>query len=92
MSLQLMRRFIQVNEYGINKWPKEYVIEFTPLIISSRYCKGSLIHTALKTAAGNSEALCVPLRPIYECAFSPDTKPRLCLCCTLFLMMQQLKF
>ena len=32
VSLQLMRRFVQVAEYGNSKWPKDYVTEFAPLI------------------------------------------------------------
>ena len=74
VSLQLMRGFVQTNDYGINNWPN--VNEFAPLIASTRYCKVSLIPTTLETADGDSKA-CVPLPPLYEQALPSDTKSSL---------------
>lgn len=68
VSLQLMRRFMQVNEYGINQWPEEYREEFQPLISDCRYCKGSLMSVALESTLVSDT--CNPLPPLHECAFS----------------------
>ena len=67
-----MRRFVQVNEYGINKWPTDYVTEFAPLIAGSRYCKGSLMPMTLDKAS--NVAQCTPFPPVYEEVFSTEDK------------------
>ena len=72
VSIQLMRRFVQVNEYGINKWPTDYVTEFAPLIAGSRYFKGSLMPMTLDKAS--NVAQCTPFPPVYEEVFSTEDK------------------
>lgn len=75
VPLQLMRRFMQVSEYGLHYWPEEYKDDFSPLIADFRYCKGSLIPTSLESALAREE--CTPLPPLYEQALSSSLKSTL---------------
>lgn len=72
VTLQLMRRFMQINEYGLNYWPEEYRDEFAPLIADFRYCKGSLMPTPLECTLSCEK--CTPLPPLHEHAFSSYLK------------------
>ena len=75
VSLQLMRKFMQMSEYGINNWPEEYRSVYVPLIINHRYCKGSLIPLSLESML--IKGACVPLPPIREHAFPSRIKSSL---------------
>ena len=46
-SIQPIRKFLQLSDYGVEYWPVEYRDEFAPLIPGCHYCKGSLMPHSL---------------------------------------------
>ena len=73
VSLQLMRRFLDIHSNGFERWPEEFRQDFAPLLESQRYNKGSLMQSSLETEIGTSrnptsKAL-QPLPPVFESAF-----------------------
>lgn len=76
ISLQLMGRFLDTHQFGIQSWPAEYKDELSPLIEKCFYNKGSLtqtsLETALKSADLNDEV--EPLPPLCEFALEAHQK------------------
>lgn len=72
VSLQLMRRFIELHSLGVESWPEEFKQDFAPLLEGHKYNKGSLMQSSLETnvkAHCESDPRIQPLPPVFECAF-----------------------
>ncbi len=68
ISLQLMRRFLDTNEFGIHNWPLEDKDDLSPLIKACFYNKGSLLQSSLKStlATVNHHQTVKHLPPLLE--------------------------
>lgn len=72
VSLQLMRRFVCMHESGIANWPEEFRTDFSSILESRRYCKGSLMQSSLEfTDPLIPSCIICPLPPLTESAFEP---------------------
>lgn len=76
ISLQLMRRYISNDYYNIHNWPAEYKDQFSSLLSSHQYQKGSLSATTLEESLGHIESI-KPLPPIYEVVWEKHQKREL---------------
>ena len=72
VTLQLMCKFMQINQSGLNYWPDEYKSAFSPLIAEFRYSKGALIPKSLESTLSCGK--CTPLPPLHEHALSCSIK------------------
>lgn len=70
ITLQLMRHFLRISEYGIQNWPQEYKSDFSPLI---EKCKGSLKHGSFEEALSDVTSM-QPVPPMHEAGLSADEK------------------
>ena len=72
VTLQLMRKFMQINQSGLIYWPDIYKSAFSPLIAEFRYSKGALIPKSLESTLSCGK--CTPLPPLHEHALSSSMK------------------
>ena len=84
ISLQLMRRFLDTNEFGIHNWPSDFKDDLSPLIMTCFYNKGSLVQSSLKATLTNVNHLQTvqPMPPLLESALEPHQKLSLTLVVT----------
>lgn len=71
VSLQLMRRFSNIHESGILKWPEEFREDFSSLLESKQYNKGSLMQSPEDYSDQGLIRIC-PLPPVLESALTPS--------------------
>ena len=74
ISLQVMRKFQQINEYGIHYWPEEHKNEFAPFLSGCQYSRGSLAPISFQSTLSDD---CLPLPPLREYAFPLHVKLQL---------------
>jgi len=79
ISLQLMRRFLDTNDFGIDTWPADYRDDLAPLVKKCVYNKGSLMQSLLDhilSTYGTNDGV-VPLPPLHDSALEPHQKESL---------------
>ena len=75
VSLQIMRRFLSTHNFSMSNWPEEYVSEFSHLLSSCTYNKGSLNNS--DSTQSECTNLIEALPPVSECAWLPHEKESL---------------
>ena len=67
ISLQLMRRFLDTQDCGVQSWPLEYKDDFAPLIEKCNHSKGLFIQTSLEQLVdGGINYSIEPIPPVLE--------------------------
>ena len=66
VSVQVMRQFLNNQNYAPHMWPTEFKDDFLPLLAGISYCKGSLMHSTLESVinSGNCMELVEALPPV----------------------------
>lgn len=78
ISLQLMRRFLDTNSFGLHTWPSDYKDQLAPLVKKCIYNKGSLMQNSLGCAPTTYSTNDVePFPPLCESALEPHQKESL---------------
>lgn len=71
ISAQLMRNFLDSQQYSSCNWPQDYIEDFLPILEKFRYHKGSLQQSTLETTILLSSDLVIePMPPIQEASFT----------------------
>ena len=76
VSVQVMRQFLNNQNYEPHMWPTEFKDDFLPLLAGISYCKGSLMHSTLESVinSGNCMELVEALPPVKESVFLSHIK------------------
>ena len=78
ISVQLMRRYLSSRDCSVHYWPMEFNSEFSSIVNSCVYNKGSLSHYSLHSALKTLDAsLIQPLSPLHEEAFDQYIKEKI---------------